>query len=493
MALLERDTDGPLMKEEPAAATAALIQTHEEAGEAQEQEQQQQEQTSDGALVESESHSESEQQVDQEATTEQETEVEAGTENENEQHAESETEAHTEAEQQVEAEAAAEAEAEAEQKQSDADLMAAMPALMEMAATARAQARWRNAPPRRHPRRHSIRADRERIARKAHEDAVYAENLRKLAVRRAKWSVPVGGALPATVNKVAHMNVPRDADGMMTNEEAQVESLLQINSKPMITLRHTNDVKGKLTFNLLHGTGLNNEENRKATLAGLRASKDNHPPAPAFVPLAPNVGRSQPREVSFVAQHEVTRPMYAGPATADLPRENVPAPTVLRSRVPAPVPAAVPSHKQSDSVSEEEFVAGLPKAFMELDAATQVQILALADAGVGNEKTTNTKANTEKVDAKGKAETKAKQTKTAAKVKAQTESKATATVTTAAQTKTNAAAKTSTKANASADGEGEVNESELAAAASTLNALAALQKESHVPFAKLVHLLAQRK
>ena len=212
---------------------------------------------------------------------------------------------------------------------------------------------------------------------------------------------------------------------------------------------------------MLHGTGLNNADNRRVTSAHLLASRDNHVPAPAFIPLSGPVGQNQLPEVSFVVKHEETRAAYEGPHTVGMPSQRVKPPTVLQSHPASSLPAPAHPQQQTQPSShqlEEQFIKGLPPAFMELDAATQVQILALVDAGVD-------------VDAEQKTNTEQKSTvavKSGVKVASKSESKV-----------------------AAAESESSVNESELAAAADSLNALAALQKESHVPFAKLVHLLAK--
>jgi hypothetical protein len=343
-----------------------------------------------------------------------------------------------------------------------------LPALMEMAAQARAKARskqhvqWRNRAPHRRlrygERRHSIRAEREKLLRQSRIDANYKENLRKLKVRREHWSMPHEDHMAETVHHTqrvaaAQHGIRKDADGAMTSEEAQVESLLQINAQPLVSLRHVNNIHAKLTPELLHGTGLNNEANRRATSAALQAKKENHPQAPAFIPLPPTAGSNQQREVSFVVQREEARPAYAGPALQGLPSAAAAEPAVRGGLM-----AAAPAAPQQELAPEESFVRGLPQAFMELDAATQVQILALADAGVD-------------LDEEEKPQAKATP---AAKPEAKQ----------AEQQPAAASQATATSA---------VDETELMEAASSLKALAELQKESHIPFAKLVHLLSQRK
>ena len=262
----------------------------------------------------------------------------------------------------------------------------------------------------------------------------------------------------------AQHGIRKDADGAMTNEEAQVESLLQINAQPLVSLHHVNNIHAKLTPELLHGTGLNNEANRRATDAALQAKKENRPHAPAFTPLPPTAGSNQPKEVSFVVQREEARPAYAGPTLQGLPSAAAAEPAV-RGGLMAAVPAT-PAAKQ-ELAPEESFVRGLPQAFMELDAATQVQILALADAGVEVEDAAEQKAP--KLAAK----------QPAAKVESKQAEEIQSKPAAAAQTK--------------ADSTSSVDETELMEAASSLKALAELQKESHIPFSKLVHLLSQRK
>ena len=468
MELLERDTDGPIM-----------IQIKEEQHPIQEQEQHQQE--------------EMEQMQHQQSTEDEEMNQSAMVEQQAEAETEVETEAEAEAEQQTEAESPVEEQPPAEVQSvpapaatfTEADIESA---LVEVVARARSQqgatvgARsrsrlgWRNGPPRhRRGRRRSIRAERERIARQARDDAVYAQNLRKLAERRQKWSVP---SPQVFAEKMAKVQKKSEAN-LVTPEEAQVESLLQIHQQPMVKLNHVQNVKSKLTPELLHGTGLHNADNRRATEAGLLASKDNHPPAPslAALPPAPAAGIPQPNPISFIAKSEESRPAYVGPKTADLPSLNIPHPTVLKAQPKAqqqPAPVA----------PERAFVEGLPAEFMELDSATQLHILSLVDAGVDVDKLAAKKMTPTKPTEAMSAPVATKPT-LAAKAAPKSEAKPTALVESKSTTTT--ASKSNTKSKASVD------EAELSAAASTLNALAELQRESHVPFGKLVHLLAQTK
>lgn len=348
---------------------------------------------------------------------------------------------------------------------------AAPVALMEVAATtsAKAQAQtqmrtshgWVNGPPRREHvrgRRGALSRERSQLRLQAAQDAQYAENLRRFAARREHFRVPA--SIPSVIER------QRSAALGETAEESAVESLIQLTEQKPVVLHHENNIHAKLTADQLFGRGLAVEANRRKTAWALANSPRNRPAAPAFQSLPPALSKraaaSQPKPVSFVQTKE-SRPFVLGPATAGLPaKEKKPA---------APArPSVVPEH---------EFVAGLPQAFMELDAATQVQILALADQEL-------------QADAKHAA-TQQKQTRTLrTNSKSKGASRHTALLQTKSTTHSQTQSKTQTRTASKSQSES-LNEAELASAGEALHALSEIHAATHTPWAKLLKALAGKK
>ena len=350
---------------------------------------------------------------------------------------------------------------------------AAPVALMEVAATTSAKAQtqsqaqtgaqmrtshgWVNGPPRRERvtgRRGALSRERSQLRLQAAQDAQYAENLRRFAARREHFRVPA--SIPAVLERQRAAATLGE-----TAEESAVESLIQLTEQKPVTLHHTNDIHAKLTKDQLFGRGLAVEANRRKTAWALANSPRNRPQAPAFQPLPPSPSKlaatQQPKAISFVQTKE-SRPFVLGPATAALPAKDKPA----RAAAPKPAAAAV--------VPEHEFVAGLPQAFMELDAATQVQILALADQEL-------------QAETKHAAQSKAQQTHT---LRTNSKSKGASKHTALLQTKSAVARSAAPKSD-------ELNEAELASAGEALHTLSEIHAATHTPWAKLLKALAGKK
>jgi len=337
-----------------------------------------------------------------------------------------------------------------------------LPTMLELSAEAEAASgvQWRDGVRRRKRWGRSLREEREKAWREAQEDKRYKENLLKLRARLEKWKMPhpreLAGAVHAAVDREnAKRGVRPSSGGPVTNEEAQVESLIQISSEPLLKLHHMNNEKAPLTLDTLLGRGMANPANRAATERGLEGSALNRPPAPALEALPFSAGQFQPSEVSFVQQASETRPSYAGPHSEELPTTEQKASILSKPIVELDQPILEEQSTAKKGVSEEQFVNGLPEAFMELDAATQLQVLALADAGVN-------------VDAEAETETEN-------------------------QNESTTEVETDAGVDSESDSESEIDSDELAKASGALSALAALHQESHVPFSKLIHLLAKGK
>jgi len=260
--------------------------------------------------------------------------------------------------------------------------------------------------------------------------------------------------------------------------------------KPAITtLHHVNDIHAPLTYDALHGTGLYNEANRKATEAGLLASPLNHPRQPRLAGLPQQQSPLQPQqqstsEVNFVHAAQAARPSFLGPQTEALPPANVIPPQVQEFR-------AVPQQQQPQQqqtptpalhANENAFIEGLPSAFMELDAETQLQILALADAKVDLDADSDSDSDSE----------------TEAETEVDNESEADSDSDATSESESDADSEQDQESESDSESESESEEetpaalAEIRSAAKSLEVLAELHKSTHVPFAKLIHMLAAK-
>jgi len=268
-----------------------------------------------------------------------------------------------------------------------------------------------------------------------------------------------------------------------------------VSSKPIVKFHHENDVHGPLTLDLLQGSGLNNKENRRVTAQRLAADARNHPAAPTFEPLSSSSSSfpSLP-EHSFVHASPAERPAALGPHIEEAPSKNErQAPKVLRTPIP-------PSFLQADSLSspysseralalqdeqkkveaqQEKFVQGLPKAFLQLDAATQVAILHAVDADMQAEEASHHESETE-----DSSETESESEESADQEQEDRGEQENEQENESEQEEYSSLAETDSSADELLD--------EVESAAPALRALASLQESTHAPIKKLLRLLAEK-
>jgi len=337
---------------------------------------------------------------------------------------------------------------------------------------------WRSRSRRFGRRFHSIRGARARAAQQAREDEQYRMNLANFEKRRA-MKINMENVQSLLAKQESRLPIPDPAaaspSAMQSPEERAVMSLLEVTEQKPMTVQHTHNVRAKLTHDALHGTGLYNEANRRATAIGLANHPRNRPAPPPFAAPPLQQPQSQLAEVSFLTQREDARPAAAGPRMAPLPPENVPHPTVLQSRPPhsnaAAAHAAHSDPAQSFlqlSAKEKEFLEGMPPAFMELDGETQMHILALADKAMQHEKKQKQKQKAEKEQPS---------------MNAQHSQPVLAEVSATTRATSASAVPPSSSAPLAA--------SDVTSASRALNALADLHQATPVPIHKLVHMLAK--